>query len=183
MSKYLIILDLRVGGLGWNCLFFESQSGPRIKSLELWFIHKGGEQMPHTIIESCSGCGACIRSCPAHAITGKPKELHVINQVKCVDCSVCGFTCPTRSVVSFRGAVVKRVEPRIREKPMVDQDICTACSLCMDICRFGAIELSQPQRRGDIQVWALPNHSKCVGCQLCALVCPVDAIEMEVSKP
>ena len=45
------------------------------------------------IADACVGCGACLRACPADAITGGKKEVHVINQEKCIKCGVCRATC------------------------------------------------------------------------------------------
>jgi len=45
------------------------------------------------IEENCTGCGACKKSCPEKAISGKKKETHIIDQKKCVKCGICYETC------------------------------------------------------------------------------------------
>ena len=35
----------------------------------------------------------CARNCPAHAITGKPKEKHVIDTSMCINCGACKASC------------------------------------------------------------------------------------------
>jgi NADH-quinone oxidoreductase subunit F len=45
------------------------------------------------IPEKCTGCTRCARSCPANAITGKVKEVHVIDQDKCIKCGICYEKC------------------------------------------------------------------------------------------
>jgi len=45
------------------------------------------------IEENCTGCGACKKSCPEKAISGKKKEPHIIDQTKCVKCGICYETC------------------------------------------------------------------------------------------
>jgi NADH-quinone oxidoreductase subunit F len=44
----------------------------------------------------CQGCGACARACPAAAITGERKMVHVIDQQKCIKCGTCLKACPSR---------------------------------------------------------------------------------------
>ncbi len=44
--------------------------------------------------EKCKGCGACFRKCPADAITGEKKQVHVIDQDKCTKCRGCVEACP-----------------------------------------------------------------------------------------
>lgn len=51
------------------------------------------------IDESCTGCMACIKPCPTDAIIGSKKELHVIEQDKCISCGVCRDVCRFNSVV------------------------------------------------------------------------------------
>lgn len=135
--------------------------------------------MAHKILASCIGCGACARSCPALAIEGRKNNVHFIDPDKCVDCSVCGFSCPAGSVLDPQGRPVERLATSLGT-PLVNKDLCTACSLCIDICRFGALRLSSPRRQGDTVAWVelVPEH--CVGCGLCQQSCPVGAIELEV---
>ena len=53
---------------------------------------------------------------------------------------------------------------------VIDQEMCTACGICADVCRFDAIV------EGDAySVDAL----SCEGCASCYYQCPVDAIRME----
>ncbi len=44
--------------------------------------------------EKCKGCGACFRKCPAEAIEGGKKRIHVIVQDKCTKCGGCHEACP-----------------------------------------------------------------------------------------
>lgn len=41
----------------------------------------------------CKGCTLCARVCPADAITGKVKEVHYIDQDKCIKCGACMERC------------------------------------------------------------------------------------------
>ncbi|HEY5673372.1 MAG TPA: NADH-quinone oxidoreductase subunit NuoF [Malonomonas sp.] len=44
--------------------------------------------------EKCKGCGACFRKCPAEAIEGGKKRIHVVDQDKCTRCGGCLEACP-----------------------------------------------------------------------------------------
>lgn len=51
------------------------------------------QMMTYYITEKCVGCTACKKVCPTNAITGSPKERHVIDQDKCIKCGACYNTC------------------------------------------------------------------------------------------
>jgi NADH-quinone oxidoreductase subunit F len=49
--------------------------------------------LKYLILKNCIGCGNCTRHCPVNAISGKPKELHLIDQEKCIRCGACYEAC------------------------------------------------------------------------------------------
>ena len=49
--------------------------------------------------DKCKGCGACLRACPAGAVSGEKKQLHVIDQTKCIRCGVCMDKCKLDAIV------------------------------------------------------------------------------------
>jgi NADH-quinone oxidoreductase subunit F len=49
-------------------------------------------------MESCTGCGACQKICPAGAIEGKKKEPHHIEAERCSKCGSCRDVCPAQAV-------------------------------------------------------------------------------------
>jgi NADH-quinone oxidoreductase subunit F len=44
----------------------------------------------------CQACMICLRKCPAEAIDGGKKKIHVIDQEKCTNCGTCFEVCPSR---------------------------------------------------------------------------------------
>ena len=75
--------------------------------------------------DKCQGCGICLRNCPAEAISGDKRMVHVIDQEKCSKCGTCLDVCPSRfeAVVKVSGEkvavpdkpiLVKAVKPDAR---------------------------------------------------------------------
>ena len=50
----------------------------------------------HIDPEKCQACMICLRKCPAEAIIGGKKTIHVIDQEKCTKCGTCFEVCPSR---------------------------------------------------------------------------------------
>lgn len=53
----------------------------------------------YSITDNCRGCTKCVRQCPVGCITGKVKELHVIDQEKCIKCGACMEACPFDAII------------------------------------------------------------------------------------
>ncbi len=50
----------------------------------------------------CTGCGLCLRECPAGAISGEKKEPYVIDQELCTHCRICYDVCPVGAIEIVR---------------------------------------------------------------------------------
>jgi NADH-quinone oxidoreductase subunit F len=46
--------------------------------------------------DKCQACMICLRKCPAEAIHGGKKKIHIIDQEKCTKCGTCLEVCPPR---------------------------------------------------------------------------------------
>ncbi|MDD3106446.1 MAG: NADH-quinone oxidoreductase subunit NuoF [Bacilli bacterium] len=52
------------------------------------------------ITDKCIGCGRCKRSCPASAISGDIKKLHIIDHNICIKCGACKISCPVGAIIT-----------------------------------------------------------------------------------
>ncbi|MFO7721595.1 MAG: 4Fe-4S binding protein, partial [Bacteroidales bacterium] len=50
------------------------------------------------IPDKCTGCTVCARKCPVDAITGSKKEVHFIDQEKCIKCGDCYSRCKFEAI-------------------------------------------------------------------------------------
>jgi len=65
-------------------------------------------------------------------------------------------------------AVIKHTyEFKAGFEPYVDENLCTQCAICTNLCRFGAISAG------------VMNALNCEGCGVCAFNCPEHAITMQ----
>ena len=59
----------------------------------------------------------------------------------------------------------------MKKLAVMDQTICVACGVCMNICPRGAISIYKG-------CYARAEEEKCVGCGLCAKACPAGCISV-----
>lgn len=79
----------------------------------------------------------------------------------CCECC-CGMLRAFNELNKLNAVTVSRFEAR------VDEDLCTACGVCLDRCQVKAIDLEDT---ADI-------NERCIGCGLCVSTCPAEAITM-----
>jgi Pyruvate/2-oxoacid:ferredoxin oxidoreductase delta subunit len=60
------------------------------------------------------------------------------------------------------------------DKPIINENLCSGCNVCISICPFGAISRNE---KGVAQV----DEEICKGCAICVAHCPEKAITMERS--
>ena len=64
--------------------------------------------------EKCKACLICFKKCPAQAIDGAKKTIHIIDQKKCTKCGVCFDVCPSKfdAVARISGSPVPPPVPK-----------------------------------------------------------------------
>ena len=79
----------------------ELYSNPRVNDLLEGFFEDPAsiaEELPAYYIdpEKCKACLICHRKCPATAIDGAKKTIHIIDQDNCTHCGTCFYVCPPK---------------------------------------------------------------------------------------
>ncbi len=135
--------------------------------------------MSYTINDECNGCRLCVKVCPVSAISGEKKQLHVIDQTKCVDCGACGKVCKPGAVLDTAGTVCLRIKKSAWPKPVFDLKACTACTACYSACPVNVIELSLQKKKDKNLYPALTEPKQCISCSFCFEICSSGAITMQ----
>lgn len=89
----------------------------------------------------------------------------------CCPCC-CGFLKSVKELDNY-GAITKS-----NFDPVIDQEVCSLCKNCIEICPMGALSVSESdsiEDNGQVHF----NLDKCIGCGLCASNCPQEAISLE----
>lgn len=139
--------------------------------------------MSYAITELCNGCGACKRICPASAITGTPKNQHVISGELCIECGACGKLCPKQAIKDGHGNMCSPVKRSEWEKPVFNLKKCNSCVICVDACPTGCLQMSGAMGLDKNAKPFIKDEKACIGCGFCAAECPVDIITMVKPVP
>jgi MinD superfamily P-loop ATPase len=63
-------------------------------------------------------------------------------------------------------------------KAILNEELCTNCGKCTEVCRFDAI-FEKEKHNSEKEIQTAIDPISCEGCGVCALICPVEAIQME----
>jgi len=156
----------------------------------------------------CTGCGICVKICPAEAIelgpvpeiaTGELEAPYIlIDQDKCEYCGICTL-CPLNAIeFSFNDDNIEVLEdyPKLDRSHFLDEEKCVKCFLCEEVCPRDAIEAQITVKKKDdivkypegisfkdlnIKGKILIDNEKCTYCKLCDKLC--DALEIIPDDP
>ncbi|HUJ88727.1 MAG TPA: 4Fe-4S binding protein [Syntrophorhabdales bacterium] len=82
-----------MGRIGWHSMVITGQFGPRVR-LACVVTEAPFEPSPHAFEDFCSGCGACIESCPAGSLQAPGgAEAYSMNKFSCRTYRQAGLTC------------------------------------------------------------------------------------------
>ena len=62
---------------------------------------------------------------------------------------------------------------------IIDEEMCTGCGICIEVCPKGVLEVSLTINRRGYYVPVVKSHDACLCCQLCEVICPDFAIFRE----
>lgn len=57
-----------------------------------------GSRSPIAVLEACTACGACVVTCPSHALVPAPRRPRLV-AARCTRCLACIEVCPRDAVV------------------------------------------------------------------------------------
>ena len=122
-------------------------------------------------LEACTGCGACVESCPTGIISlvGSVPAIDFAAG-ECTFCGTCAKACPEPV---FHQQSVRRFPHAVSISLGCFAKSGTACQSCGDVCPEQAIRFRP--RIGGPFVPEL-NEAACTGCGACIGVCPAAAI-------
>lgn len=83
-------------------------------------------------------------------------------------CNCCTCCCGILQGVSFHHAPVRTVSSNY--EAAVDEDVCTGCGICVDMCQMAAIDTDSGMAQVDL--------NRCIGCGVCVYHCPQEAIAL-----
>lgn len=71
---------------------------------------------------------------------------------------------------------------KIIKEIIVDSDLCKGCYICIEVCPYKVLDISDTRNRRGILLPTAKNIENCISCKLCEVFCPDFAIEVHIKK-
>ena len=66
----------------------------------------------------------------------------------------------------------------LKGKPLINQERCKGCRLCIGVCPKNILEMSKETNRLGVHFPVCTDENECIACAFCATMCPDIAIEI-----
>ncbi|MCK4803277.1 MAG: 4Fe-4S binding protein [Spirochaetes bacterium] len=144
---------------------------------DLPVIGVGGVSSASDVIEYLMAGASLVGVCTAGHVGGFERYTKIIKDLKKMLLEL-GANSPE----DVRGLTLKRIEERKANNrvavtepvaAVVDEELCTACGKCQEVCAYDAVISG-----GKYSI----NPDACIGCGLCVSICPTEAIAQTYYK-
>lgn len=146
----------------------------------------------------CFSCGTCVATCPIRWWNADYNPRRIVRMIVlglqnevlsspavwfCSACDNCYDRCPQGVRISelmraIRNIAIREGKQPFRTPAQVNERVCSACGLCVEVCPYDAIELVSKRVLGHEKTVAQVNALLCMGCGLCGASCRSAAIDV-----
>ena len=154
-GRYLTVISARLFHPLDVCMFFSQYPS---------FFETSGIARPVTQEEAMDTLRRAAEAGLVHSVSNNQEGLWYV-------CNCCTCACGVLRAMTELG--MSNVIARSSFVNQVDEDLCIACGVCVDLCQFDAIVVD-----GVAQI----DEVRCVGCGVCTLACPQEAMTL-VARP